>query len=170
MIVVRAIFESQIFFVHQHQICFQSLTRNYPVARCLSKTMAGVLCVWAANVPEASEQWYEETYIPAMTTKLCEQSLHCEVNETGLDTELDGVGGREAPWKWLTVYEIEDAAQLAKEMYDESNHPAMTGGLEHTRFDVRLYDEIKRWQQGDWDGGRRLHTLLWLLVTLLMET
>ncbi|OSS52741.1 hypothetical protein B5807_02892 [Epicoccum nigrum] len=114
--------------------------------------MSGVLCTWAANVPEASEQWYEENYIPAMTSKLSQQSLHCEVNETGLDTELDGVGEREAPWKWLTVYEMEDTVSAAEAMYDESNHPAMTGGLELARFDVRLYEEIQRWQQGDWQG------------------
>jgi hypothetical protein len=136
----------------------------------LLRTMSGVLCTWAANVPEASEQWYEENYIPAMTSKLSQQSLHCEVNETGLDTELDGVGEREAPWKWLTVYEMEDTVSAAEAMYDESNHPAMTGGLELARFDVRLYEEIQRWQQGDWQGGKRIHVSSSFSALLLTET
>ena len=92
------------------------------------------------------------------------------MNETGLDTELDGVGEREAPWKWLTVYEMEDTVSAAEAMYDESNHPAMTGGLELARFDVRLYGEIQRWQQGDWQGGKRIHVSSSFSALLLTET
>lgn len=115
--------------------------------------MSGVLCAWAANISEASEGWYEEEYIPSMTAKLAQHTLHCELVETGLDNELDGVGEREAPWKWLTVYEMEDAVKATESMYDESNHASMTGDLARARFDVRTYEEMKRWQQGDWQGG-----------------
>ncbi|KAJ8117080.1 hypothetical protein OPT61_g1636 [Boeremia exigua] len=115
--------------------------------------MSGVLCVWAANIPESSEQWYEDEYIPEMTTKLAQHTLHCEVVEVGLDDEADGVGEREAPWKWLTVYEMEDAAKATEATYDKSNHAEMTGPLAQARFDVRTYDEVKRWQHKDWDGN-----------------
>lgn len=114
--------------------------------------MTGVLCVWAANIPEPSETWYEDNYIPSMTKKLSEQTLHCELVESGLDNEVEGVGEREAPWKWLTIYEMEDARKATEATYDESNHVAMTGPLAQARFDVRTYEEVKRWQK-DWDGS-----------------
>lgn len=115
--------------------------------------MSGVLCTWAANISESAEQWYEENYIPSMTSKLAQHALHCELVETGLDDEVDGVGGREAPWKWLTVYEMEDAQKATEALYDPDNHAPMTGELEKARFDVRTYEEVERWQQGDWNGG-----------------
>lgn len=115
--------------------------------------MAGVLCVWAANIPQSSEHWYEDEYIPLMTKKLSQQTLHCELVETGLDQEVDGVGEREAPWKWLTLYEMEDFKFAKEATYDESNHAELTGPLAQARFDVRTYEEIKRWQQDDWDGS-----------------
>lgn len=88
-----------------------------------------------------------------MASKLSQHALHCELVETGLDEEVEGVGEREAPWTWLTVYEMEDAQKATESMYDEDNHAPMTGELEHARFDVRTYEEVKRWQQGDWHGG-----------------
>ncbi|KAF9693129.1 hypothetical protein EKO04_008633 [Ascochyta lentis] len=114
--------------------------------------MSGVICTWAANIPQSSEEWYEEEYIPSMATKLAQHALHCEVVETGLDEEVDGVGTQEAPWKWLTVYEVDDADKATAATYDESNHASMTGGLEHARFDVRTYSELARWQADDWQG------------------
>lgn len=113
----------------------------------------GVICTWAANIPESSEQWYEDEYIPSMADKLAQHVLHCEVVETGLDDDVDGVGSNEAPWKWLTVYEVDSADKATADAYDTSNHPTMTGGLEKARFDVRTYEEVKRWQQGGWEGG-----------------
>jgi hypothetical protein len=114
--------------------------------------MSGVLCTWAANIPPSSEQWYEDEYIPLMTSRIAQQTLHCEVVDTGLDEDVDGVGTQEAPWKWLTVYEIENADKATQQTYDENNHPSMTGGLEAARFDVRTYEELKRWQTNDWKG------------------
>lgn len=116
--------------------------------------MSGVLCVWAANVPNSSEQQYEDEYIPGITSKLAQQALHCELVETGLDDEVDGVGTREAPWKWLTVYEMDNADQAIQHTYDKSNHIAMTGPMLNARFDVRTYEEVKRWQQTGWDGSK----------------
>lgn len=121
--------------------------------------MAGVLCTWGANIPESSEQWYEDEYIPSMASKLAQHALHCEVVEVGLDEDVDGVGTQEAPWKWLTVYEMDNADKATDATYDETNHPPMTGGLEKTRFDVRTYEELKRWQAGDWKGGMRDYNL-----------
>ena len=115
--------------------------------------MSGVICTWAANIPQSSEQWYEDVYIPSTASKLAQHVLHCEVVEVGLDDEVGGVGEREAPWKWLTVYEMEDAGKATDATYDQSNHPPMTGELKSARFDVRTYEEVKRWQQGDWEGG-----------------
>lgn len=115
--------------------------------------MSAVLCTWAANIPESSEEQYEDEYIPSMASKLAQHALHCELVEIGLDVEVDGVGEREAPWKWLTVYEMDNAADATSSTYDESNHIAMTGPMSNARFDVRTYEEIKTWQQGDWDGS-----------------
>ncbi|KAJ4355258.1 hypothetical protein N0V95_003088 [Ascochyta clinopodiicola] len=87
-----------------------------------------------------------------MASKLAQHALHCELVETGLDNEVDGVGTQEAPWKWLTLYEVDDAVKATAATYDRSNHPEMTDGLEHARFDVRTYEELKRWQADDWEG------------------
>ncbi|KAJ4987056.1 hypothetical protein SVAN01_07472 [Stagonosporopsis vannaccii] len=114
--------------------------------------MSAVLCVWAANIPQASEGWYEDNYIPSMTKKLSQQTVHCELVEVGLDVEVGGVGEREAPWKWLTLYEMENTRKATESTYDESNHAVLTGPLAQARFDVRTYEEVKRWQKNDWDG------------------
>jgi hypothetical protein len=115
--------------------------------------MSGVLCAWAANVPNASEGWYEGEYIPSMASKLAQHALHCELVEVGLDDEVDGVGEREAPWKWLTVYEMDNADKATDSTYDKSNHISMTGPMANARFDVRTYEEVGRWQEGAWDGS-----------------
>jgi hypothetical protein len=88
-----------------------------------------------------------------MTAKLAQHALHCEVTETGLEEEVAGVGIKDTPWKWLTVYEIENADKSTDAMYNQSNHPTMTEGMEEASFDIRAYEEIKRWQAGDWEGG-----------------
>jgi hypothetical protein len=115
--------------------------------------MSGVLCAWAANVPNASEGWYEGEYIPSMASKLAQHALHCELVEVGLDDEVDGVGEREAPCKWLTVYEMDNADKATDSTYDKSNHISMTGPMANARFDVRTYEEVGRWQEGAWDGS-----------------
>lgn len=117
--------------------------------------MSGVLCTWAADVPQTSKQWYEDEYITAMADKFAQHAVHCELVDTGLDGDVDGIGTQEASWKWLTVYEMDDVNEATDATYDQSNHPSMTGGLESARFDVRTYEEMKRWQAGDWDGGMR---------------
>lgn len=88
-----------------------------------------------------------------MASKLAQHVLHCELVEIGLDDEVDGVGEREAPWKWLTVYEVDNADKATDPTYDTSNHISMTGAMSNAKFDVRTYEEVKRWQQGDWEGG-----------------
>ncbi|KAF3038745.1 hypothetical protein E8E11_002084 [Didymella keratinophila] len=116
--------------------------------------MSGVLCTWAANIPQASEEWYEGEYIPSMASKLAQHALHCELVEVGLDDEVDGVGEREAPWKWLTVYEIDNTDKATDSTYDKSNHISITGSMAKARFDVRTYEEVGRWQEGgEWDGS-----------------
>ena len=115
--------------------------------------MSGVLCTWAANVPQSSEQWYQDEYIPSMASRLAQHALHCEVVENGLDEDVDGVGTQEAPWEWLTMYEMEDTDKATDAACDQSNHPSMAGGLSSARFDIRAYEEVQRWQQGDWEGG-----------------
>ncbi|KZM21557.1 uncharacterized protein EKO05_0000708 [Ascochyta rabiei] len=114
--------------------------------------MSGIICAWAANMSQSSTQWYEDEYIPSTTSKLAQHALHCELVGTGLGAEVDGIGTQEAPWKWLTLYEVDDANKATAATYDESNRPAMAGGLEHARLDVRTYEELKRWQADDWEG------------------
>ncbi|KAF2998861.1 hypothetical protein E8E13_003797 [Curvularia kusanoi] len=87
-----------------------------------------------------------------MTLKHAQQALHSELVEVGLDEEVDGIGEREAPWKWLTFYEMENAVKATEAVYDTDNHVPMTGDMEKARFDVRTYEEVQRWQQGDWEG------------------
>lgn len=88
-----------------------------------------------------------------MASKLAQHALHCEFVDTGLDEDVGGVGTQEVPWKSLTVYEMEDANKATDATYDQSNHADMDGDLKKARFDVRTYEEVKRWQRGDWKGS-----------------
>lgn len=88
-----------------------------------------------------------------MASKLAQHALHCEVVENGLDEDVDGVENQEAAWKWLTVYEMENTNKAVDAACDQGNHPPMTGELKSARFDIRAYEEVQRWQQGDWEGG-----------------
>ena len=132
--------------------------------------MSGVICTWAASIPQSSEQWYEDEYVPSMASKLAQHALHCEVVEVGLEDEDDGVKEREVPWKWLTVYELDDAVKATESMYDKNNHMSMTGELQSAKFDVRTYEEVKRWQQGDWQGGKQTHDPVMILGARLIRT
>jgi len=118
-------------------------------------TMPGVLCVWAANLPESSEQWYEDEYIPEMLSRHSDRVLLAETIKTPLDKQLEGIGTRDAAFKSLAVYEIAEVQKIIDATYDESNHPVMDGPLHGTRFDVRPYQLLKSWQSdGEWNGGR----------------
>lgn len=118
-------------------------------------TMAGVLCIWATDLPESSEQWYEDEYIPEMLSRHSARALLAETIETPLDKEFEGVGTRDAACKSLAVYEIEEVQKIIDATYDESNHPVMDGPLQGTRFDVRPYELIKSWQSDEeWNGSR----------------
>ncbi|KAH6616895.1 hypothetical protein C7974DRAFT_53882 [Boeremia exigua] len=108
--------------------------------------MSGVLCVWAADLPESSEQWYEDEFIPEMMSRHSDRVLLSEIVETPLDKDLEGVATNDAPWKSMAVYEVDDVQKSTEATYDESNHPAMDGPLKGSRFDVRTYELIKVWQ------------------------
>lgn len=134
--------------------------------------MAGVLCVWVADLPETSEQWYEDEFIPEMLSRHSHRVLLAETIETPLDKEFEGVGTRDAAFNSLAVYEVKDVQKIIDATYDESNQPVMQGPLQGTRFDVKPYELIKSWQSDEeWNGGgcnlwasaafcrRDLHTL-----------
>lgn len=117
--------------------------------------MAGVLCVWVADLPDSSKQWYEDKYIPEMMSRHSNRVLASDIIETGLDAELEGVANRDAAWKSIAVYEVENAQETLNGIHDKSNHPCTFGEpLQSTRFDIRAYEEIRRWQEDDeWNGG-----------------
>jgi hypothetical protein len=117
--------------------------------------MAGILCVWAADLPKTSEQWYEDEYIPEMLSRHSDRALLAEIVETPLDQEFNGVGTNDAVFSSLAIYEVADVQKITDATYDESNHPAMVGPLQETRFDVRPYELIKSWQSDEeWNGGK----------------
>jgi hypothetical protein len=116
--------------------------------------MAGVLCVWSADLTDASEQWYENEYIPSLVSRHSDRVLLSEIVATPLDKDLEGVATNDASWKHLAVYEFDDVQKMQDATYDESNHPSMEGPLKGSRFDVRTYQEIKTWQNDEeWNGG-----------------
>jgi hypothetical protein len=118
-------------------------------------TMSGVLCVWAADLPESSEQWYENEYIPEMLSRHSDRVLLAETIATPLDKQFEGIGTRDAAFKSLVVYEVAEVQKIIDATYDESNHPVMDGPLRGTRFDVRPYELLKSWQSDEeWNGGR----------------
>lgn len=126
-----------------------------PTASIDLHNMSGVLCVWAADLPESSEQWYEDEYIPEMLSRHSDRVLLAETITTPLDKQFEGIGTREAAFKSLAVYEIADVQKIIEATYDESNHPVMDGPLRGTRFDVRPYELVKSWQSDEeWNGGR----------------
>ncbi|KAF9693534.1 hypothetical protein EKO04_008110 [Ascochyta lentis] len=107
--------------------------------------MSGILCVWIADLPVSSEQWYEDEYIPKMMSSRSQRVLLSKSVEIPLDKDLE----RDTPGKSLAIYEIEDIQKAVHARHDATNHPAM---LEGSQFEVRTYEEVKRWQQGDWNG------------------
>ncbi|KAJ4406043.1 hypothetical protein N0V91_004928 [Didymella pomorum] len=115
--------------------------------------MSGVLCVWAADLPESSEQWYEDEYIPEMLSRHSDRVLLAETVKTPLDKQFEGIGTRDAAFKSLAVYEVAEVQKIIDATYDESNHPVMDGPLCGTRFDVRPYELVKSWQSDEeWNG------------------
>ncbi|KAJ4341945.1 hypothetical protein N0V95_007070 [Ascochyta clinopodiicola] len=71
--------------------------------------------------------------------------LLSETVETPLDKDLE----KDAPWKSLAVYDIDDVQTAAYPEYDKNDGSQMLKGV---KFDVKTYEELKRWQHGPWDG------------------
>jgi len=117
--------------------------------------MSGVLCAWA-NIPKDSWEWYENQYIPDKSAAYAEHALHCKVTSIGMEDEP--TGKLDAPWDLMTVYEMPRIDAVTKATYEKENYPSealLQGPLKDSRFDIRTYREIKRWQQDDWEGGRK---------------
>lgn len=114
--------------------------------------MSGILCAWAA-LPEEVAEWYQETYLQNQRSVDYIHSIHCEVTASGMEHEP--VGKLDAPWPYLTVYEIKDIELVNQQVQDTAKNlpeEAKTGPLKHVHFDVRSYKEIKSWQDEDWQG------------------
>lgn len=117
--------------------------------------MSGVLCVWV-NLPDDARAWYEDTHIPEMRARNATHALHCELTESGFGG--DPTGKLDAPWPLCTVYEIEKIEKATADCYDKANHPSdklLDGPVADARFDVRTYRELKRWQDDEWNGGKK---------------
>ncbi|OSS51944.1 hypothetical protein B5807_03633 [Epicoccum nigrum] len=116
--------------------------------------MTGVLCVWVTDMPSAAEQWYEDEYIPQMMSRYSTRVLLGDYIGTPLDEELNGVATRDADWKSFAVYEVEDVQTASDATYDASNQPLTADHpMQGSRFDVRPYEELKRWQNdAEWNG------------------
>jgi hypothetical protein len=69
--------------------------------------------------------------------------------------EHEPVGKLDAPWPFLTVYEVEDIIRTKKEVDAISDHleAARIDPLKHVNFDVRSYREVKRWQNEEFEGN-----------------
>lgn len=117
--------------------------------------MAGVLCVWVTDMLDSAEQWYEDEYIPAMMSRYSKRVLLGDYIGTPLDEELNGVATRDADWKSFAVYEVEDVQVAMDATYDASNQPLTADHpMQGSRWDVRPYEELKRWQNdAEWNGG-----------------
>jgi hypothetical protein len=115
--------------------------------------MSGILCCWM-NLPEDAVEWYENEFMPTRA-KAVTHCLQCEVTASGMEKEP--VGKLESPWPYMTVYETPNIEVSKQRMYDRLNHPPsehLAGPLKDTRFDMRTYWEIKRWQDEEWSGGK----------------
>ncbi|KAI4958228.1 hypothetical protein J4E86_003826 [Alternaria arbusti] len=120
--------------------------------------MAGIACVWA-NIPEGREEWYENEHLPSLNPHNAKHALHCEVTASGMENEP--VGRLDAPWPYMTVWEIKSVDQANKDMYDAQYHPPnadLQASLKGLLLDLRSYREIKSWKQDDWsgDGGGKI--------------
>ncbi|EUC35036.1 hypothetical protein COCCADRAFT_35381 [Bipolaris zeicola 26-R-13] len=114
--------------------------------------MSGVVCAWA-NLPEEAVEWYENEFLPQQRNVEAMHSIHCEVTASGMEHEP--VGKLDAPWPFLTVYEVKDVARTNKKVDVVSDHleAAKIDPLKHVNFDVRSYREVKRWQNEEFEGN-----------------
>jgi len=120
----------------------------------LNKNMSGALLVWV-SLDDAALGWYENEYIPLMAARNAKYALHCEIAPTGL--EGDVAGKLDAPWKLCTVYEMrEEISNVHGHVQNKIIYPPdeLRGSLlKDSRWAVRSYTELKRWQAEDWDDS-----------------
>ncbi|KAK1907643.1 hypothetical protein P3342_005971 [Pyrenophora teres f. teres] len=114
--------------------------------------MAGIMCCWA-NVNKEAAEWYEEEWVPRMRNPNIVHSIHCEVTASGMENEP--VGKLDSPWPYMTLYEVSNIDQANKDMVEKTYSlpdNVLAGALKESRFDVRTYREVKRWQDEEWEG------------------
>ena len=90
-----------------------------------------------------------------MTASNAKHALHCKIAPTGL--EGNEAGKLDAPWKLCTIDEMcEGISNSHGHVYNKIIYPPdeLRGGLlKDSRWDVRSYTELKRWQAEDWNGS-----------------
>ncbi|KAF2027093.1 hypothetical protein EK21DRAFT_91861 [Setomelanomma holmii] len=114
--------------------------------------MPGLLCVWA-NLPDDAITWYEDEWLPDMREQNSIHTLHSQYTTNGFEGEP--IGQLDSPWPWCAVYDVPDVRKATEACYNNRNFPPeemLAGPLKTARFDTKTYKELRRWQNGGWNG------------------
>lgn len=98
-------------------------------------------------------EWFEDEYLATTVNENVAHSVHCEVTSSGMENEP--VGKLDSPWPYLTIHEVYSVDEANKTTNDRIKNPPaplVASPLNGSRFDIRTYREIKRWQAEDWEG------------------
>lgn len=111
--------------------------------------MSRIACVWAdLGEDDAANQWYENTHVPEVVTKLNTGARHGQPAEDNMFKEVPGIDGTH-----MTIYDLpedQDAQDL-----DVQIQPALGKVPEDSRIDTRCYKEFASWHGQEWQGGEK---------------
>jgi hypothetical protein len=115
--------------------------------------MSELLCVWAADTPASSEQWYENEHIPQMISDSSHGAVFGEWIEIPLEKELERGAFTDVPCKWFTLYEQSDPKIIIDEIQSQVNLTSQPVLIQDATFDIRSYEELNKYQDKNWEGG-----------------
>lgn len=130
--------------------------------------MSDMLLIFASDIPAAFEQWYEDEHIPEMASPHSQSVLVGEMAGLPIEKELQRGGRKDEPCKFLAMYEKGDQKKITDATHNEINRLPTGGRLQDSKFDIRSYEEIRRWQNESWNGG--LSTQLSMRTWVLWRT
>lgn len=110
--------------------------------------MSRIACVWAdLGSSSATNEWYEDTHIPKVTTTLRTKAHHAEQAEDNMFKEVPGIQG-----DLMTVYKLPDSANV-KDL-DAQIYPALNKLSADARIETRYYKEHAKWFGKEWRDGK----------------